>query len=144
MARLKWLLVSAWHVSRGTIPWPRWLRWPQWPWALERWLPYSTALSRTTVWRRANWFYMKYSTCTCNYAHLWAWNIFKYRQYKRLVCAWVHVHVYSKYRWISVRTKVYFSRQNLCKLQYKLLFAKVEARGVWSNTNKHGRREKQN
>lgn len=32
----KYGLVSAWHVSRGTIPWPRWLHWPQRPWALER------------------------------------------------------------------------------------------------------------
>lgn len=36
--------------------------------------------------------------------------------------------------------KMYFSRQNLSKLQRVLLFAKVEARGVWSDTNKHSRR----
>jgi len=48
-------LFSAWPVSRGTIPWPRWLHWPQWPWALERWLSDNTSLSVATVRDYRGW-----------------------------------------------------------------------------------------
>lgn len=50
-----------------------------------------------------------------------------------------YINIYT-----TVKKGCIFLRPNLSKLQCVLLFAKVEARGVGSDTNKHSRREKQN
>lgn len=104
------------------------------------------------LFRLVNWFYMKYSICTCTYTHLWAQMCSNIEGSgtegsvnAKCLSVWpVHDYRYI-YKYIyNCKTRVYFSRPNLSKLQCALLFAKAEARGVGSDTNKHSRREKQN